>query len=400
MTVSLPRFHRRPASRGTAPVLDKPTDQTPGFMRILVFLHDAFGGRGGIAKFNRDLLSALASHRATDEVVCLPRVIVEDVGPLPAKLDFRREAARGNAAYLAAMARVLASPGWYDLVICGHLRLMRLMRPLEWRRAAPFGLILHGVDAWEPFGGSQAARALARLDWFLAVSDFTKRRFTGWSGVPPEKGIVVPNAVDLGQFTPGPKRPDLVQRYDLAGKSVLMGMGRLDARERYKGFDEVIEMMAAVRDARPDLAYLVCGDGSDRPRLEAKAKQLGIADAVIFTGYVPEAEKVDHYRLADCFLLAGWGEGFGIVLIEAMGCGIPAIASNLDASSEAVGDGRFGLVVDPQNREQLFAAVEKALARPKTVPAGLDTFSDAAFERRIHQLILDPLAVRRGGSAA
>jgi phosphatidyl-myo-inositol dimannoside synthase len=218
--------------------------------------------------------------------------------------------------------------------------------------------------------------------------------------VPAAKGIVVPNAVDLGQFTPGPKRPDLVARYNLAGKSVLMGMGRLDARERYKGFDEVIEMMAAVRDQRPDLAYLICGDGSDRARLEAKAKQLGIAEAVIFTGYVPEAEKVDHYRLADCFLLAGWGEGFGIVLIEAMGCGIPAIASNLDASSEAVGDGKFGLVVDPRDRQQLFASVEQALARPKAVPQGLETFSDAAFERRIHQRILDPLAVRRGGSAA
>jgi phosphatidylinositol alpha-1,6-mannosyltransferase len=382
------------------PVLDKPTDQTRGFMRILVFLHDAFGGRGGIAKFNRDLLSALASHPATEEVVCLPRVIVEDEGVLPAKLDFRRAAARGNAAYMASMARVLASPGWFDLVICGHLRLMRLMRPLEWRRAAPFGLILHGVDAWEPFGGAEAARALARLDWFLAVSDFTKRRFCDWSGVPADKGLVVPNAVDLAHFTPGPKRPDLVQRYNLAGKSVLMGMGRLDARERYKGFDEVIEMMAAVRDSRPDLAYLICGDGSDRPRLEAKAKQLGIGDAVIFTGYVPEEDKVDHYRLADCFLLAGWGEGFGIVLIEAMACGIPAIASNLDASSEAVGDGKFGLVVNPRDRQQLFAAVEQALARPKTVPAGLETFSAASFERRIHELILDPLAARRGSSAS
>jgi phosphatidylinositol alpha-1,6-mannosyltransferase len=369
-------------------------------MRILIFLHDSFGGRGGIAKFNRDLLGALASHTATEEVVCLPRVIVETVGPLPGKLDFRQEAARGNVAYLAAMARVMADRRWFDLVICGHLRLMRLMRPLEWRRPAPFGLILHGVDAWQPFGGAEARRALARLDWFLAVSDFTKQRFTEWSGVPAAKGIVVPNAVDLAAFTPGSKRPDLVARYGLAGRSVLMGMGRLDERERYKGFDEVIEMIAAVRDMRPDLAYLVCGDGSDRKRLEEKAKQLGIADSVIFTGYVPEAEKVDHYRLADCFLLAGWGEGFGIVLIEAMACGVPSIASNLDASSEAVSDGAFGLVVDPRDRTQLFAAVEQALARSKTVPPGLETFSAQAFEQRIHRLILDPLAERRGARSA
>ena len=132
---------------------------------------------------------------------------------------------------------------------------------------------------------------------------------------------MVPNAVDLAQFTPGPKNPALLARYNLAGKRVLMGMARLDARERYKGFDEVMDAMPTLLRSHPDLAYMICGDGTDRARLEAKARDLGIAERVVFTGYVDEAEKVDHYRLADCFLLAGWGEGFGIVLIEALSGG-------------------------------------------------------------------------------
>src|SRR3954471_1638444 len=369
-------------------------------MRILVLLHDAFGGRGGIAKFNRDLLTALASHPQVTDVVALPRVIVEAIGPLPDKLDYRAYAAGGKAAFLAAELAALATPRWFDLVICGHLRLLPLIQLLELRGRAPLGLVLHGVDAWEPYGGLAVRRGLKRLDWFLAVSEVTKQRFLAWSQVAARKGIVVPNAVDLAQFTPGPKNPALLARYGLAGKRVLMGMARLDARERYKGFDEVMEAMPTLLRPHPALAYMICGDGTDRARLEDKARTLGIAERVVFTGYVDEEEKIDHYRLADCFLLAGWGEGFGIVLIEAMACGVPAIASNLDASSEAVGDGKFGLVVNPRDRQQLFAAVEQALARPKTVPAGLETFSAASFERRIHELILDPLAARRGSSAS
>lgn len=357
-------------------------------MRILTFLHDAFGGRGGIAKFNRDLLQGLCSHPAVSEVVCLPRVVVDPLEPLPSNLRYWNWTAKGNWAYALGEAAVLTDPRWYDLVICGHVRLLRLMAPLRLRKAAPMGLILHGVDAWEPFGGPAVMKEIHRLDWFLAVSEFTKQKFLGWTGLPPEKGLVVPNAVDLSAFTPGPKDERLLARYGLTGKKVLMGMARLDTRERYKGFDEVMEAMPDLLTRHPDLAYLICGDGSDKQRLQEKAAALGIADKVVFTGYVPEEEKVATYRLADVFLLAGWGEGFGIVLIEAMACGVPSIASNLDASAEAVADGRFGLVCNPKDPADLTQAIEAALARPNRVPEGLETFSDTAFERRIHEMIL------------
>lgn len=361
-------------------------------MRILALLHDSFGGRGGIAKFNRDLLQAFCSHAAVEEVVCLPRVIVDEIGPLPEKLDYRVAASKGKAAFLAHELAVLADRRWFDLILCGHIRLIPLMNLLRARRRAPQGLILHGVDAWDPIGGAVTRAGLHRLDWFLSVSDYTKKRFLDWSGVEARRGLVVPNAVDLDQFKPGPKRADLLARYGLTGKTILMGMGRLDTRERYKGFDEVIEALPSLAKTRPNIAYLICGEGSDRPRLEEKARALGVGDRVVFAGYVPEAEKVDTYRLADCFLLAGWGEGFGIVLIEAMACAVPAIASSLDASAEAVANGRFGQVVDPKNPELLRLAIERALSGPRFVPQGLETFSARAFERRIHEMILDPLA--------
>ena len=141
---------------------------------------------------------------------------------------------------------------------------------------------------------------------------------------------------------------------------------------------------------------MICGDGTDRARLEAKARDLGVADRVIFTGWIDEAEKVDHYRLADCFLLAGWGEGFGIVLIEAMACGVPAIASNLDASSEAVGDGSLGLVVNPKDPKDLQKGIEASLRIQRPfVPDNLDQFSKPAFDKRVAELIINPLLANR-----
>ena len=145
--------------------------------------------------------------------------------------------------------------------------------------------------------------------------------------------------------------------------------------------------------ALPDVAYLVVGDGSDRERLEEKARALGVADRVVFTGNVPEAEKADHYRLADVYVMPSQGEGFGFVLLEAMACGIPVIASTLDGGREAVRDGQLGMLVDPADRDELKRAILDALRQPKgIVPAGLEHFSFRNFEARAHALFGQVLA--------
>ena len=92
----------------------------------------------------------------------------------------------------------------------------------------------------------------------------------------------------------------------------------------------------------PNIAYLIVGDGDDRQRLEAKARSRGIDDRVVFAGFIPEAEKADHYRLADAFVMPGRGEGFGFVFLEALACGIPVVGSRLDGSREALAPGGVG----------------------------------------------------------
>src|SRR5262249_52354555 len=150
----------------------------------------------------------------------------------------------------------------------------------------------------------------------------------------------------LSKFSTGPKPDNLVTHYGLSGYRVILTLARLAASERYKGIDEVLNLMPALVEEIPNLVYVIAGDGDDRPRLEAKVRKLGMNGRVVFTGYIPEEEKAAHFRLADAFVMPGRGEGFGIVYLEALACGIPVVASKLDAGREAVLDGQLGLIVN------------------------------------------------------
>ncbi len=101
-------------------------------------------------------------------------------------------------------------------------------------------------------------------------------------------------------------------------------------------------MLPSLAERIPGIAYLIVGDGDDRARLEAKAACLGVADRVVLAGFIPETAKADHYRLADAYVMPGWGEGFGIVYLEAMACGLPVLGSKLDGSREALREGDLG----------------------------------------------------------
>jgi glycosyltransferase involved in cell wall biosynthesis len=177
-------------------------------------------------------------------------------------------------------------------------------------------------------------------------------------------------------------------------------MGRLAACERYKGFDEVIELMPKLLERVPGLKYLVIGDGSDRPRLEAKVAAFGIKEAVVFAGYISESEKVAHYNLADVYVMPSSGEGFGIVLIEAAASGVPVIGSQIDGSREALLEGRLGRLVDPRNPQELLEEITAALeiTRDQGDIGALDTYNPENFKTRVAkwcraQLGLQPVDV-------
>jgi phosphatidylinositol alpha-1,6-mannosyltransferase len=367
-------------------------------MRILFLAMDAFGGLGGIAKYNRDFLRALASAPVVTEIVAVPRRMPLPPEPLPSKLTFLTGGLSGKLSYISTVIRLLRKNSKFDLVCCGHIKLLPLAFLAKMISGSPLLLMIYGIDVWNPVKNVITKYLLPKIDFIISISMITKQKFLRWSHLTRTKFYLLPNAVIQKNYGVGAKPQKLVERYGLDGKTVLMTLGRLATQEKYKGFDEVMELLRALSAQVANIVYLIVGDGDDRPRLTAKARSLGVADRVIFTGFIPEAEKADHYRLADAFVMPGRGEGFGFVFLEALACGIPVVGSRLDGSREALRDGALGVLVDPRRPDDILAGILEALKRPGgVISPGLDYFSFENFEKRCHGILEDVLKSKQAG---
>ena len=157
---------------------------------------------------------------------------------------------------------------------------------------------------------------------------------------------MLPCVVDGNIFTPDvtakDRLNDLLERYRLEDACVLMTVARLWPGDIYKGVDVTIRALPQIAKAFPTVKYVVIGRGDDQPRLAQLAIDLGVADRVVFAGFVPDEALIDHYRLADVYVMPS-KEGFGIVYLEAMACGVPVIAGDDDGSADPLQDGASGL---------------------------------------------------------
>ncbi len=297
------------------------------------------------------------------------------------------EGAGNRFNYVWTVLKQLKRNSRFDLVICGHIHLAPLVYPMQVFLKTPSLLVLHGIEAWQSTKRWLVNRFARLVNYVVCVSALTQNRFLNWAKPKAKELFILPNCVELSKYGPGPKKPELLQRYGLAGKKVLMTMGRLVSSERYKGFDEVLELLPELKKEIPEMAYLIVGDGNDRGRLEKKAADLGVMDLIVFTRFIPEEEKAEHYRLADVYVMPSRGEGFGIVYLEALACGIPVVGSNADGSREALRNGMLGILVDPQNQQEIKTAILEALAKPKKVPSGLDYYSTPSFQNQCFSIL-------------
>jgi phosphatidyl-myo-inositol dimannoside synthase len=356
-------------------------------LRILNLLTDAFGGHGGIALYNRDVLAALSSLPNVAHVDAYPRIIHTDLGELPPKIEYRSHAARGKGRYLAALARTLLARGQYDVVLCSHINLLPLALLAKLRFRAPLVAFIYGIDAWEarsPVVGS----LLPQVDRWISISEVTRAKFQSWSRTADERIAILPNAIHTEWYGVRPRNEALARRYGLEGRKVLMTLGRLVSSERYKGFDEVLEALPQLVADDPALVYVIAGDGSDRGRLEAKVRDLGLEEHVRFTGMIDEGEKADHFRLADAYVMPSRGEGFGFVFLEALACGVPVVASKADGGREALRNGQLGILVDPADPADVRRGIRVALqVTPGQVPDGLDVFHFDRFRSRLARML-------------
>jgi phosphatidylinositol alpha-1,6-mannosyltransferase len=223
---------------------------------------------------------------------------------------------------------------------------------------APYLLPLYGIEVWRPLAWDRR-RALAKAAVKLAISAHTLERARAFC--PALDGVaILPLALEERAPAGSADAPLL----DRLGSGFLLIAGRMAPGERYKGHDEILEAFPGLRARAPGARLVVAGEGGDRPRLEAKAASLGLGAAVAFTGFVSEATLAELYRRCAAFVMPSRGEGFGLVYLEAMRAFRPVLAARGSAAEEIVRDGETGLLVDPDDRRELTAALDRLLADP------------------------------------
>lgn len=366
-------------------------------LRIIALVSDAFGGRGGIALYNRYMLRAVCNHPEVTQVVALPRCISYELEEMPPNLRYETQAAGSKLRFAAAVMDPARRFKSADLVICGHLHLLPFARLLGLRFGCPVLPVVYGREAWEPTRHKIVNRLSRQIRSFISIRKLTANRLKAWARIPDAMFHYLPNCIDVAAYGGAPRRPDLVTKYGLGDRTVVMTTGRIESKkyEPNKGFDEVLETLPGLVRDIPDVIYLIMGDGEGRPDLEAKARALGIADRVVFTGYVPEKEKVDYYRLADVVAMPGSSPNFDrypfrFAFLEPLACGVPVVGSRLEDASEKDDPAAQQLVVqvDPNDRADIQLGILEALAkRGQGIDPVLLQFSYEAFETRVHAIL-------------
>jgi glycosyltransferase involved in cell wall biosynthesis len=214
----------------------------------------------------------------------------------------------------------------------------------------------HHLDA-SPLNLLIERRVLQASERIVTVSEFSRHQLVSAFGIPPERIDVVPNGVDE-KFLPGPARATLKARYGLGGGPVALFLGGLKAR---KNLPFLLQVWRDVVAARPEATLVIAGDGPLSGALRRQARAVSLGPRVVFTGRLPEADKVAHYNLADIFLFPSALEGFGLAAGEAMSCGLPVIVSDEGALPELVAHGQGGFVCRGGDRAAFVEATLRLL---------------------------------------
>lgn len=200
-----------------------------------------------------------------------------------------------------------------------------------------------------------------------------------------EKWIEIPYAVDIKKFKPAKGKND---------KTNILFVGGLDKAHYFKGLDNLLE---AVGKLNTSFTLNIVGDGSLKKDYKRRAEKLGLRDRVNFTGSVGEGELIKIYNKSDFLVLPSIdkSEALGIVLIEAMACGLPVIASDLPGVRSVFENNKQGLIVKTADIVDLKNKIEyliknretREMMGGKARKLALDKYSEAKMRKSLQKAI-------------
>lgn len=336
-------------------------------MPTTLFLYlKAFSFTGGIEKFNRCFLKAL--HELSEEGHFKLQAIsshdtVTNEQYFPAK-NFRGFGGNRFMFLLYAFWQTLFA----KQIILGHINLAVIGCWVKWLRPkTELIIIIHGVDVWQP-QNSLKLKAFQMADKILSVSNYTKTIVcANHPTINPNKIHIFPNTIDpYFKLPTNFQKPKYLQeRYGITDTTkVLLTVTRLANTEQFKGYDHTISVLPTLQqNVGTNVQYILGGKGQEQElaRIEKHIQKTSTKSQVQLIGFIKDEELIDHYLLADVFVMPSKKEGFGIVFIEAMACGLKVIAGNKDGSVDALQNGELGILINPDNEDELLQAILQSL---------------------------------------
>ena len=296
----------------------------------------------------------------------LPGVTYTSVGrPLPLYRDDGKRSASEALRFGLAVAKPIFA-GRFDVIDCASFPYFSVLTASLAARLTRTPMLVTWLEHWGRYwldywgwkglaGRTVESAAVAATQRAIAISEFTRGRLLNAKFAPPPRQVsVIYNGVHFAAIDAAP--PDVV-------KADIVYVGRLLAHKRV---DLLLRAAQILRRRSPGLRLVVVGDGPEMTSLVALARKLGLADAVSFLGFIPEARVHSVLKTSRVLVLPSEREGLGATVLEANSAGTPTVVvrSAESAAVQLVQEGRTGLTCAP-NAVDLAEAIERCLDLPE-----------------------------------
>ena len=367
------------------------------------------GGRSGIGQYLTHVISRLPDEAPEERfVVFTTHDAVGDLGLRDPRLEI--------VSFPSWVEKPVVNILWHLLLLpvllrwhgCDAVYLPAGNRRLGWWYGVPSVGTVHDLaqlqvankyDRWRMFYVRRLLPAfMRRLTRVISVSEATRRDLVGRAGVAADSIRLVPNGFDQSRFRSVDRAraaAGVADRWNVAGPYLLYV-----ARIEHPGKNHVglLEAYARLRATGIEHKLVLAGSPwSGAEVVEDTARRLGVAEHVVFTGFVPNDALGDLYAAADVFVFPSLFEGFGIPLLEAMMAGVPVCASDRASIPEVVGDA--GLLFDPDDPRAMEACIHRLVSdntlRQRMIRAGRQRAREFTWEAaagRVANVLREALA--------
>lgn len=254
-----------------------------------------------------------------------------------------------NFNLISKATEIINKEGKFDVIHAHDWLVTYAAKTLKQSFNIPLVATIHATEAGRNSGiHDDVQRYINDTEWLLTYeatevivnSNYMKNEIQRLFGLPFDKINVIPNGINLSNFTGIERDYDFRRQYAMDNEKIILYVGRLVYE---KGVQHLIAAMPKILSNYHDAKLIIAGRGGMMDELRAEASNLGLNDKIYFTGYLNSKQVQKMYKCADVAVFPSTYEPFGIVALEAMLAGVPTVVSDVGGLDEIVTHGVDGM---------------------------------------------------------